>query len=142
MSQAQLVTLIVSTVFMAGGVWAYARATRRLRRLRLRGSVIAATVTAKEREETSERGVAFLFVTYAFTDRAGERREHTVDVERTRYFASLQFGEPIDILHDEDDPDSSYPRPILVANERVYRRIVAGLAAAYLALNLAVLLLE
>ncbi len=101
-----------------------------------------ATVTAKEREETPERGVAYLFVTYTFTDRAGERREHTVDVERTGYFDSLQVGERIEILHDEDDSDGSYPRPVLAANERVYRWIAAGLVAACVTLNLVVLLLE
>jgi len=135
MTEGQLATILISTLFVAGGIAAYGKEIRRLLRLVRLGEHAVATVTAKQDEEISPDGLMTYLVGYRYADAAGLTHSHTVDVERRHFYDAVQVGDQIDICWLPASPDVSYPVRFLDANIRLYRAIIAGLLLFYAVVN-------
>ncbi len=142
MGEEQLVTLIISTIFVAGGIYAYARQIWQLRGLAKSGQRVVARVTSKVDEEISEDGLTTYFVEYEFTDSRGAARSQNVDVERRRFYDSVQVGDQIDLYWNSAQPEISYPERFVRDNIKLYARIIAALGLFYVFVNITVALVQ
>ncbi len=142
MGEEQLVTLVISTIFVAGGVSTYGKQIWQLRSLAKSGQRVAAQVTSKVDEEISEDGLTTFFVGYEFVDSRGAVWSQRVDVERRRFYDSVQEGDHICVCWHPNRPETSYPERLIKHNIKLYVGIIAALAIFYAFVNITVALVQ
>ena len=101
------ISILILSIFCAGGLFAYIRETLRLQKLITSGKLAKATILKKEKIKVSESIVHYL-VTYEFIDDQGKSIIHEQDLNNLKWFNNMAEGEKIDILYDYNH-ENSYP---------------------------------
>lgn len=125
MTNVKYFPLIVLSIFFIRPLYRYAREVLKLQRLMNSGTTAQATVTNKERVEGSKQVVQY-FVTYEFQNYRGEPEIHQREL-RNKFFESVEIGETIDILHERQNPENSYPLSQIRTDYKIAWGYIIGL---------------
>ena len=124
------IPLIILSLFFVQALYRYGREALRLNRLVNSGTTTQATVKNKERVEGSKKVVRYL-VTYEFLNFRGEPEVRELNMDRSKFFDSVEVGDTIDILHERRNPENSYPLSQIKTDRKIAWVYVIGLIAMW-----------
>jgi hypothetical protein len=121
------ISLIILSLFCAGGLYAYGRKALRLQRLMSSGTVALATVLQKEKIDSGSDSVVHFLVTYEFVDEQGKTVVHERDLNSRKFFNNLSVGDKIEILYQKGPTGNSYPLSQIRADRKIAQWIGVGI---------------
>jgi hypothetical protein len=120
-------SLIILSLFSAGGLYAYGREALRLKRLLSSGNEAEATIRKKEKIDSGSESVVHFLVTYEFIDDQGNTVVHEQDLNSRKFFDSLDVGDKIEILYHRGQAEGSYPLSQIRNDRKIAHYIAVGI---------------
>lgn len=128
-------SLIILSLFCAGGLFVYLRESFRLGRRIKEGHITRATVRKKRKIDSGSESMVHYLVTWELLGPEGKSMTHAEDMNSAKFFDGVSEGDEIPIL------DATHPRPTSYALSQIRcdllidRAVCIALVLAWIAMG-------